>query len=175
MANQESEKTFELTTSWKNHILGYAISILTIPLFGVGLIALYFVYRRHKRYSYTISDTQIIAQDTKYHRTVDLIDIDKVIVSQGWLQEKMEVGDVVLHTSALEVTLSGIENPFQLKELIEQAIAAEQKRQATGQKTQRREPEHDPGTVDKMDYLTGLWQQGLVSDEDFEKERKHFE
>lgn len=175
MANQENKKTFELTTSWKNHIFGYVISVLTIPLFGVGLIALYFVYKRHKRYSYTVSDTQIISEDSKYHRTVDLIDIDNVSVSQSWLQEKLEVGDVVLHTSALEVTLNGIENPFQLKELIEQAIAAEQKRHGTEQKTQRREPEHDPGTVDKMDYLTGLWQQGLVSDEDFEKERKHFE
>jgi hypothetical protein len=29
--------------------------------------------------------------------------------------------------------------------------------------------------MERMDYLTGLWQQGLVSDDDFEKEKKHFE
>lgn len=175
MTAQQADKTFELNTSWKNHLIGYVLSVLTIPLFGLGLIALYWVYKRHRRYSYTVSDTQITSQDSKFHRTVDLIDIDKVTVSQSWLQEKMEVGDVVLHTSALEVMLYGMEKPFQLKGLLEQAVAAEQQRQATEEKTQRREPDHDPGTMDKMDYLTGLWQQGLVSDEDFEKERKHFE
>ncbi len=175
MAAQQNEKTFKLATSWKNHIAGYVISVLAIPLFGIGLIALYWVYKRHKRYSYTVSDTQIISQDSKFHRTVDLIDIDKVRVSQSWMQQKMDVGDVALHTSALKVTLYGMDKPFQLKKLLEQAIEAEQRRQATEKKTKRREPEHDPGTMDKMDYLTGLWQQGLVSDEDFEKERKHFE
>ena len=42
-------------------------------------------------------------------------------------------------------------------------------------KTERPEPEHEPGSMDRMDYLTGLWQQGLISDRDFDKEKRHFE
>lgn len=175
MVAQETDKTFELRTSWKNHIAGYILSILAIPLAGIGLIALYLIYRRQKRYSYTVTDTQIIAENTRYHRTIDLVDIDRVTVAQDWIQDKMGVGDVVLHTSALEVPLYGMENPFHLKKLIEQGIAAEKGRQQEEQKTGPREPEYDPGTMERMDYLTGLWQQGLVSDEDYEKERRHFE
>jgi hypothetical protein len=29
--------------------------------------------------------------------------------------------------------------------------------------------------MDKINYLTGLWQQGLISEEDYKKECKHFE
>lgn len=175
MTEQNPQKTFDLSTSWKNHLIGYILSVLAIPLFGIGLVGLYWVYKRQNRHTYTVSDTQITVQDSKYHRTVDLVDIDRVSVDQSWLQEKMDVGDVILHTSALEVPLYGLENPYQLKKLIEKAIAAERKRKKEQDKTKRREPEYDPGTMDKMDYLTGLWQQGLVSDEDYEKERKHFE
>ena len=73
------------------------------------------------------------------------------------------------------MVLRGIENPFNLKGMLDKAISAEKKRQQEKKRTEPREPDHDPGTMERMDYLTGLWQQGLVSDEDYEKEREHFE
>lgn len=175
MADQSQNKTVALEPSWKNHVLGYVISGLLVPLFGVGLIGLYWVYQRQKKYSYTFSDTRISSQDDKYQRNIDLINIEQVEVTQSWLQKKMSVGNIVLNTSASEMILRGMENPHSLKGVLDKAIATEKQRQQEKQKTKPKEPEHGPGTMERMDYLTGLWQQGLVSDEDYEKEKKHFE
>lgn len=175
MANQSQNKTIALDPSWKNYILGYAISFLLIPFFGLGLVGLYLVRKQQKKYSYTFSDTQISSQDDKYQRNIDLVNIEEVEVQQSWLQSKMEVGNLVLSTSASSMTLVGMEDPAQLKQLLEKAIAAEKKRLQQKEKAKPKDPEYDPGSMDKMDYLTGLWQQGLVSDEDYKKEKKHFE
>lgn len=175
MADQPQNKTIDLQPSWKNHILGYVISVLLIPLFGLGLIGLYWVYKQQTKYSYTFSDTQISSRDDKYQRNIDLVNIENVDLEQSWLQKKMGVGNLVLYTSATSMTLRGLENPVTFKDTIEQAITALKKQQQQKKKTEPRQPDHDPGTMERMDYLTGLWQQGLVSDEEFEKERKHFE
>ena len=175
MADQSQQKTIAVATSWKNHIIGYLLSVLAIPLFGLGFIGLYWVYKRQTHSTYTFSDTQVSSQDDKYQRNIDLVNIEQVDIKQSWLQKKMGVGDIVLQTSASSMTLDGIEDPASIKGVLDKAIAAEKQRQRDKQETEPKEPEHEPGTMDRMDYLTGLWQQGLISDEDFEKERKHFE
>ncbi|MGK7370063.1 MAG: hypothetical protein ACNS64_07590 [Candidatus Halalkalibacterium sp. M3_1C_030] len=175
MADHSEEKSYTLTPSWKHYFTGYLLSILTIPVAGIGLIALYFVRKKHKNKKYIITDTQISSADSKYHRNVDLMNIENVEIDQGCLQQKLGIGNLILETSASEMKIEGIEDPENLKEILEKAIYAEFQRQEEKKKTKPREPEYSPGSMDKMEYLTGLWQQGLISDEDYEKERKHFE
>ena len=175
MADQTQSKTISLSPSWKNHILGYAISILLIPVLGIGLLGLYWVRKQQKKHAYQFSDTQITSRDEKYQRNIDLVNIDQVELQQSWLQQKMGVGNIVLQTSATSMTLLGMDNPQNIKSVLEKAIYAEKERQKEKTKAAPKEPDHRPGSMDKMDYLTGLWQQGLVSDEDYEEERKHFE
>jgi len=175
MADQTSNKTISLSPSWKNHIFGYAISILLIPVFGIGLLIFYWVRKQQNKHAYQFSDTQITSRYDKYQRNIDLVNIDQVELKQSWLQQKMGVGDIRLETSATSMTLLGLEDPQNIKHVLDKAIHAEKERQKQKAKTEPSEPDHKPGSMDKMDYLTGLWQQGLVSDEDYEKERKHFE
>ena len=175
MTDQTSDKTITLQSSWKNHLLGYTLSVLFIPLLGIGLIGLYWVYKRQKKYEYTFSDTQISSRDDKYQRNIDLINIEGVSVQQSWLQKKTSVGDIELETTATSMTLRGIADPFGLKDMLEKAISIQKERQKKKESTKPEQPDREPGTMERMDYLTGLWQQGLVSDEDFEKEKKHFE
>ncbi len=175
MADQSKDKVITLGISWKNHFLGYTLSVLLIPLFGIGLLGLYWVYKRQKSITYRVSDTQISSRDSQYQRNVDLVNIDKVEVHQSWLQEKLKVGDLELRTSATSMTLYGMENPYNLKGLLDRSIAEQKRLQEQQKQTKAPETDTKPGTRDRMDYLTGLWQQGLVSNEEFEKERKHFE
>lgn len=175
MADQSQNKTIDLQPSWKNHILGYVISVLLIPLFGIGLIGLYWIYKRQNKYSYTFSDTQISSRDDKYKRNIDLENIEKVELEQSWIQKKMGIGNLVLYTTATSMTLRGMEDPLTFKDVLEKAILAKKQRLQEKKKTEPRQPDRDPGTMERMDYLTGLWQQGLVTDEEFEEERKHFE
>ncbi|MBN2731117.1 MAG: hypothetical protein JXR26_01690 [Balneolaceae bacterium] len=175
MTQKNTGRTYILEPSWKQFFWGYMLSILAIPLFGIGLVALYFVRKNHQQIVYEISDTQIKRVDEKYEHHVDLTDITRVELVKNWMQQKLSIGTLVLYTSASKMMLEGVEEPEKLKELLEQAIQWEIKRQQEQQKTNTLEPDYQPGSMEKMNYLTGLWQQGLISDDDYEKERKHFE
>jgi hypothetical protein len=59
--------------------------------------------------------------------------------------------------------------------MILKAAEAERYRVEQQAKNKREQPQTSPGSLDKLDYLTGLWQQGLLSNEDFKREKKHFE
>lgn len=175
MTQKSTDRTYTLEPSWKQFFWGYVLSMLAIPLFGLGLIALYFVRKKHRQITYEISNTQIKRVDEKYEHTVDLVDITRVEMTKSWMQRKLDIGTLALFTSASKMKLEGLEEPQKLKDLLEQAIQSEIKRQEEQQKTEPRKPEYQPGSMPRMDYLTGLWQQGLISDEDYKKERKHFE
>ncbi|MFH5831233.1 PH domain-containing protein [Halalkalibaculum sp. DA384] len=175
MSTNTKTKKITLTPSWKHYFIAYVLSVLAIPLFGIGLIAFYFVRKKHKNIRFAVTDTQISSIDSKYHRNIDLVNIEKVTIEQGWLQEKLNVGTLLLSTSATSVELIGMENPGQLKQMIEEAIARQKKQQEKKNFRRTQDPKHKPGSMDKMDYLTGLWHQGLLSEEDFESERKNFE
>lgn len=175
MADKFSPKNITLQPHWKNHLLGYTLSILLIPLFGIGLFGLYWVYKRQKQFTYTFSDTQISSRDDKYQRNIDLVNIEDVSVSQSWLQKKVSVGDVTLKTTATSMTLRGMDDPYDFKDMLEKAISFQKEQLKQKRQTKPKQPDRNPGSMERMDYLTGLWQQGLVSDDDFDKEKKHFE
>jgi len=175
MSSASSDKFFELQPSWKQFFWAYTLSIFAIPLFGIGLIAFYYTRKKHRQIIYKISDLHITCIDDRYEHKVDLVDITDIETRQTWLQEKMHIADLVLQTSASKMVLGGLQEPGRLKNILEQAIEAEKVRREQQQKTNAREPDYKPGSMDKINYLTGLWQQGLISDEDYRKERKHFE
>ncbi len=175
MPQETKDQSFTLRTNWKHFFIPYLLAVLAIPVFGIGLIALYFVWKKHREVTYKVTNTQITSIDEKFHRTVDLANIEWLELEQSWLQGKLNVGTLVLHTSASEMRLVGMAAPQPLMQIIEQAVEAEKEFKRQRPRTKLREPEYEPGSMDKIDYLTGLWQQGLISNEDYEKERKHFE
>lgn len=175
MSTTTSEKSFELQPSWKQFFWAYTLSILAIPLFGIGLIAFYYTRKKHRQIIYKISDLHITRIDDRYEHKVDLVDITNIETRQSWLQKKLHISDLVLQTSASKMVLGGLQEPGRLKNILEQAIEAEKERREQQQKTKDREPDYKPGSMDKINYLTGLWQQGLISEEDYKKECKYFE
>ncbi len=175
MTSEAQQKKITLKPSWKQYFTGYVLSVLTIPLFGVGLLALYFVREKHTSVDYTVTDTQISSTDAKYHRNIDLVNVEEVTVQQSWLQEKLNIGTIVLKTSAVSMELAGMEQPVQLKETIQQAVAVQKEQHKKQDVRKHPAPKYKPGSMEKMDYLTGLWQQGLLSEEDYKDEKKNFE
>lgn len=168
------EKKYTLTPDWKYYFLAYLICILTIPLL-IGIIGLYFVRKHHKSIQYIITDEGIIAKDAEYQQKVDLINIENIEITRHWLQYKFNVGTLIIHTSTNKMVLKGLKDPGKIKSLIEQAVEVLKKQAERETKPDVEEPNYAPGNMPKMNYLTGLWQQGLISEEDFEEERKHYE
>lgn len=175
MNKEPSSKEITLQTNWKQHVIGYVLSLLAVPLFGIGLAAFYWVWKRHHRIRYRITDTHITSIGGRYRRNIDLINIERITVEQSWLQRHLGVGTVVLYTPASRMELTGMGRPQRLRDTIEQAVAYQKEAATKSDFREKPDPKYKPGSMDKMDYLTGLWQQGLLSDEDFDNERKNFE
>lgn len=165
-----SQKSITLTPSWKAFFWSYFFGILLTPLL-LGIIMLWKTRKKHKGISYQIKDRLITVVEGKYSQNIDLKDIRKA--EPGEIS--FGVGNVNLKTQAREIELIGLENPEGIAKSIEKAVEAELRRLESKRQAEPRESKYDPGSMDRLDYLTGLWQQGLVSEEDFEQERKKFE
>ncbi len=106
---------------------------------------------------------------------MDLANIQEVEVHQKWIDKKFGLGLVTIRSDSNSIDLIAMENPQNLADTIMSAAKAERKRLADLETKTDPVIPSKPGRDNKMDYLTGLWQQGLISEEDYEKERKHFE
>lgn len=171
-----AEKSIELRPDWKRWFWGYFFGILLIPLAGIGFFILWKIHKNKKSYLYEVTDQQIMATGDNLSQTVDLANIKTLDVEQNWLDQKFNVGDIILITESRRIKLLGQPNPQSLADTIITAIRAERKRIEQLKKVQEKPVDlPPPGTLDKLDYLTGLWQQGLISNEDFEKEKENFQ
>lgn len=106
---------------------------------------------------------------------MDLAEILEIKVHQSWIDKKLKSGKLILITEHKTVDLVGIQNPYSLADMIMQAAEAEKVRLRKQKEIQMPPSDKAPVSLDRLDYLTGLWQQGLISDEDFKKEKRHFE
>ncbi len=162
------QKTITLTPSWKAFFWNYILGILLVPVL-IGFYLLWRTWKKQRGYKYVLHDRKITVVDGKYSQNIDLSDIrnarSEII--------RFDVGTVTLKTQGREVELVGIENPENIAAAIEKAVEAELKRLNARKKPQVKETEFEPGTMDRLDYLTGLWQQGLMSEEDFMAEKEN--
>lgn len=170
-----SDKEILLKPSHKSMFWWYILGVLLVPVIGIGLIIIYRTYTTLKSVDYMVTDRSIRIKDSMYSEKIDLQNINRVEFKQRWIDRMFGIGDLTLFTENRSVSMLGQENPAQLVDMISHAAEAERKRIFALRKKPKPEPAPDPGTLDKLDYLTGLWQQGLISEEDYLKERKHFE
>lgn len=170
-----SKKAINLKPSYAYQFWGYIIGVLLVPLFGIGLVVIYMAYRKQSAITYEMGNQSITKTNSTYSETIDLADIQEINIQQGWIDKKLNVGKLVLITEQKTVELVGIQNPHSLSDLILQAAKAERIRLKKKDKIPTPPSDEAPISLDRLDYLTGLWQQGLLSDEDFKKEKKHFE
>ncbi len=168
-------KQITLSPSHKSLFWWYMLGLLLIPLFGIGIYLIYRFYTAHKPVQYIIAERTITAKDHRTSAKIDIANIESVDVNQRWIDRQFKIGNLTLKTPDRAITLAGMEQPNQLAEMILKAAESERQRIKTIEKEVKPDREKPSLTLDKLDYLTGLWQQGLLSDEDYQKEKKHFE
>ncbi len=169
--NHDKEKHIELAPSWKNFFWWYLLGLLLLPI-GIGILILWFAHQKKVNLKFQITDNSISVVKNGKHESILLLDIVQSSIMQSATQRLFDIGDIILQTKVHSITLIGIEKPKQLLLNIEKAIAYQKTKADTSHQIKPNAPSHDPGMLDRLDYLTGLWQQGLVSNEDYEEERK---
>lgn len=164
-----NERSVTLRPSWKAYIWNYLWGILLSPL----LIGIYLLWKTRKEQAstyYTITDRRISVTEGHITQNIDLADIRQA--NAGEL--RFGTGSVILKTRGRTIELKGLEHPETISRSIEKAVEAELKRLEAEKQTKPGKVNYEPGTMDRLDYLTGLWQQGLLSDEDFQAEQEKF-
>lgn len=169
-----SEKQILLQPEKSTHFWWYILGILLTPLLGLGLFIIYFKVKELNSTVYTVTNHFIEANTPGFTEKTDLVNIESADIDQRWIDKQFSIGNIRLHTKSKKVELKGIKNPERISDIILQAAEAERFRLREMQKTkpERKEPA-SAGTIDRLETLTGLWQQGLITNEEFEAERKN--
>ncbi|MEO1021135.1 MAG: hypothetical protein AAFW89_01210 [Bacteroidota bacterium] len=164
----DSKKFIVLSPHWKAFATAYIAGICLLPLAGIGLLILFSTWKRQTALSFEIHDTFILFKEEHYEQRVELHTIQNVELIEG------AFGTQTLRFtgSFLPIEFSGLTEAVHIKHSIEQAIAHQKSLLEQQLRVKPRETEFKPGSMDRIDYLTGLWQQGLISDEDYDLERK---
>ncbi len=168
-----SEKSIVLHPSWKNYFLLIILGIILAPLL-VGIVLLWLAYYKRTNTQFLISDHSIVEKQKSESKKVELVDINETRIVQSSWEKFLKIGNIHLQANVSEIVLEGISEPQSLLDKIDTAIAYQKELLNQKKSLERKEPQFDPGSLDKLDQLTGMWQQGLISDEDFEEERKKF-
>lgn len=166
--------TYTLTPDWRDRFTGYLISAILIPAFGLGLIPLAWLLYQRSRTRYIVSNDDIQIHLPSQQVYVELKDISRIEVTRTRLHRRFGIGRLMLHTPQQTYELRGIKEPGEMKTLLDAAVASEQQRLDMARKAEGNFPEYDPGTINPYNELVGMWQQGLISDEDFEREQQRW-
>lgn len=131
----------------------------------------YLDIKRLKKSVYYISDHSIQIQSAKDDATISLVNITKVNSSKHFRLPFTKYGKVVISANGNNHTMIGIKDASSVADIIrlavESAIARDKRKSAPLRYTP---PLHAPGTLEQKNDLVGLWQQGILTDEEFKKE-----
>lgn len=170
-----SDKTIQLKPKTSHFFWSYLTGILLIPLLGLGIYIIYKLIKKQTEIVYNISNHNITLIDSRITEQLAIADIKLIEVSQSWIDQKFNTGSLKITANDKSFNLVGLENPYGLKDLLLKAVEAEKGRLSNATIKNDRDKQSPSLHLDKLDTLTGLWQQGLLSNDDYHREKKHFE
>lgn len=155
----------------KPHPLGWlyhwVICVLTVPLFGIGLVAGFFLWKHIRSISYRLGDADVSIVSGQETITISWDDVSEVYAES----RAGRLGHIVIISQEIRYRLTFLEDAFSLAETINSMLASRQRVSDVPQSSPIPQVEM---SVDRLNDLTALWQQGLISEEDYQKERRHF-
>ena len=108
---------------FRNHPLGFIVSILLIPAFGIGILILLYWYVTTKAQMLTITTQDLLYEKgllSKSRSELRLTSIRSVRVNQSLFQRIFGTGDIEIFTAgdAPEIIANGMPDPNDIRELI---------------------------------------------------------
>lgn len=171
--NRQKE-SIELESDWRLFIVPFFFGFLLIPVFGAGIWIIVHYRRKWMQMQYLISNSDIRIHDGSEQTTLQLHRISSCEVQYRWPQHRFGLGNILLRHENGVSLMHGIRDPEPVASLIERAAISERDRMMIREEVERTRPQHPSGTLDKKNELVGLWQQGLLGEEDYRQEIKKF-
>lgn len=115
----------ESPVMFKNNPLGFILSIVIIPAFGVGLVILLIWYLRCISSKLTITETEILYEQgllSKNRSEIGFSSVRTIKVKQSFFNRIFGTGTIELYTAGdePEIVASGMPDPNKVRELIKQ-------------------------------------------------------
>jgi hypothetical protein len=167
-------KFITLKSEFKSFQFFLVIGIVLLPL-GVGILLLLFVYLKQKTHYWEIHPSHIFIKMGSKSLELALNEIKSVTYSQSNFQKKAALANLHIESNKGYFTQKGIKQAKLYADSIQLAIdtiKAKNKPSITV-----RPEEHADlaiGGLERMNDLVGLWQAGMISDEDFYAEQERF-
>ena len=108
---------------FKNNPLGFILTLLLIPAFGIGLIILLVWHLRSKSSKLSVYDNDILYEEgllSKERSEISISSVRTIKVKQSFFNRLFGVGSVEIYTAGddPEIRASGLPDPNRIRELI---------------------------------------------------------
>ncbi|MES9861158.1 MAG: PH domain-containing protein [Candidatus Thiodiazotropha sp. LLP2] len=118
-----SELYSENPVMFKNNPVGFILSILLIPVFGVGLVILLAWHLQNKSSKLTINESEILYEKgllSKERSEINISSVRTTKVKQSFFNRIFGVGAVEIYTAGdnPEIVVTGLPDPNKIRELI---------------------------------------------------------
>lgn len=108
---------------FKNNPLGFIITLLLIPVFGIGLIILLVWHLQNKASKLTVTENEVLYEKgllSKNRCEISISGVRTVRIQQSFLNRIFGTGTIELYTAGdrPEITAKGMPDPNKVRELI---------------------------------------------------------
>jgi hypothetical protein len=166
------DKQLILQTNWRYYYSDILWGVMLSPVL-IGLFILYYTYYKIRVQTYILYDDRIVDRKTGLSFFVDDIINTRITTSKtGFIKS---VHNLELHTEKDILVLKGIEKASDIQEVINELITLKKEIKDANKTRERVQVKQDPGSLERLNDLAGLLQEGLISYEDYLQERKKFE
>ncbi|MBW9257336.1 MAG: PH domain-containing protein [Candidatus Thiodiazotropha sp. (ex. Lucinisca nassula)] len=118
-----SELYSEHPVMFKNNPIGFIVSIILIPVFGIGLVILLVWHLQNKASKLTINDSEILYEKgllSKERSEVNISSVRTTKVKQSFFDRIFGVGTIEIYTAgdSPEIVAKGLPDPNRISEII---------------------------------------------------------
>ncbi|MBV2091617.1 MAG: PH domain-containing protein [Candidatus Thiodiazotropha sp. (ex Ctena orbiculata)] len=118
-----SELYSEHPVMFKNNPIGFIVSIILIPVFGIGLVILLVWHLQNKASKLTINDTEILYEEgllSKERSEINISSVRTTKVKQSFFDRIFGVGAIEIYTAgdSPEIVAKGLPDPNRISEII---------------------------------------------------------
>lgn len=108
---------------FKNHPLGFILSVILIAAFGLGLLILLWWFLKTKASKLTVTDSDIHYEEgllNKVHSEISLESVRTIKVKQSFFNRIFGVGSIEIYTAgdSPEIVVHGMPDPNEVREIL---------------------------------------------------------
>jgi hypothetical protein len=163
-----------IVTDWLYYRWRIFAGLLLLPLFGIGAIILLFTRLKMRKSSFRFDSEKIEFLHAEKSQVL-LKQIQEVRVLNYQIVRNVSIADLSIKISDDNVLIiPGLKGTQFIASAIETNIELVRNRIAKEQVSPITNEIRQPSRLEHMNDLVGLWQQGLISEEDYTSETKKF-